>query len=368
MLSTEQSKSVSCILCERASTCLKIRTGKGAVVSGNILVDAEFCEDWLPVLSQRGRTQRQMAWDLAGVHSISALEQLITPIKEESVHEEEMLGRPNFEDMLYEGIGKAERLEQLMFQTDLSGTKVVTDLNGEKLARPTYEVRQFACDPESYIKLPHSMAVRWTTKAISIHIAKKEIELGYVSKGGKKTKSSGKTPVEKTPAKLAKEDKKMAGKKIKITRGGGSLKLKKVGGAAPKSTAKAALPPKKSKAADIHAEAPTGLPEPQMGNDFAEVVAALVVEKMSSSVLEDLQLQVGATVTKAINDKMNEVTAEIEAVRSDAIKAVTVLHDILAQTSGSMTYTDEDGNEVNIPELLEDPNLIMAYLAGDEGE
>jgi hypothetical protein len=275
---------------------------------------------------------------------------------EEEITDEMSVEIPDFAGMLREGMTSAERNEQLRYETDDDGNVILEDLGDEepfKRPRPTYQLRKFACDPEGYVQLNHSAGMFWTQDDLIRHILKIEIENEYVIKS-KKSK-----PAKAGTSSIKETDTMPAGRRVltRKTKAAGKAGGKKTAGKGPKAGGKSASrvgrPPAKrgpTKAAKGD-DGPSGLPPP-----------AIDLEAFG----EDLQVKVGEAIAAA-TEPLVETIQELQQQVAANLDAVTVLHDLLAQTAGTMQYEDDEGELQPIEPMFEHPNKILGHL-DEEGD
>lgn len=341
----------SCFNCSQLMGCPFLADKKGIFNGANVVNGGNpiECADWAPI-DQRQKDVRDVLYGIQGEGCLRVLHQVPSMIMEQ-LTEEERAGEMNLGDMpdlagmLQKGMTTTEREEQLRYETDEDGN-LVYDESGDELVkrpRPSYQLRKFACDLEGHIQLDHSVGMFWTTDQVVRHILATEVEQGSITKV-KKTKAA-KTE-QQTETNMAKE-----GRRVLINRGGS--KGPKVGASrgAP-AEGKVGKPPARKGAAakNTPAEAPAG------GNGGTDPAFD------AQSLIQDMQVAIGETVARAVNEAKNELFARIEAAESRALDATTILHDMLVQTGGTMQYEDEDGEVQSLPEQFTAKNRILSYL------
>jgi hypothetical protein len=104
------------------------------------------------------------------------------------IEEGDMNDIPDFAGMLREGMTRAEREEQLLFETDEEGNIKLDEHTGKKIPRGSFALRAYAVDPDGPVKGDPGILMFWKTPQIVEAILKKE---GFTKKGGKaKTKAA----------------------------------------------------------------------------------------------------------------------------------------------------------------------------------
>lgn len=341
----------TCLYCKNIAGCPLLSDAKGTYVPERVITSSNFreCSDWEPINSMQSEVRKSLS-GIQGDNTFRILHRIGTIINEED-GDEMIEDMPDFAGILREGMSAADREEQLRYETDEEGNVILEEVEGAepfKRPRPTYQLRKFACDPEGYVKLDHSAGMFQTQDWLIRHILKIEIENGLITKT-KKTK----TPAQE---RAKKEEKDMAvGRKVLTRKGKGG----KAGGDAPKgpkgpkpSGTGVRKPPKKPGATrDAGDEAPTSLPD----------VPAFDAEAL----VEELQVKIGETVQAAVAEKFDEVMAQVEKARSDLMDAITIFHDLMIQTGGTMQYENEEGEAEGLTEMFDNENRILGHL-GDE--
>jgi len=248
-------------------------------------------------------------------------------------------------------------------------------------ARPTHHLKRYAVDEEGPIRLDQSVAWFWTTNKLVDHILKVETEAGILIKEKNSRAAKGRaTP--KPPAKQERETTTMAeGKRVRVTRGGSGKPA-----SAPKTSAgpRRASPKKaeesKASAATVGrvARPPRGTSAPPPSTE-AEAAPVADMEGVVSAIEASVSKVVSAEVGE-LKAELKELKAQISEARNAVIDALTIFHDIMAQTGGTLQYPAEDGegNDVldeggNVvmemgPELYPKESKIFAYLDGSAFE
>jgi hypothetical protein len=329
---------------------------KGTFVPERVITSENYreCPDWSPVDSMQAEVRKTLM-GIQGDSVLRTIHKMGTLIQNEEGTDEMIEDMPDFAGMLKEGMMSADREEQLRYETDEGGTVVLEDLgHGDtiKRPRPTYQLRKFACDPDGYIQLDHSAGMFESQDWLVKHILKVEIENGLITKS-KRTR----TTAPKKGAEPKETEDMAAGRKVLTRRGKGAAASKgpkgpKVGGA---KAGRVGKPPKKETATrDAGDDAPTGLPD----------APGLDVE----AIVEELQVKLGETVSRLVNEKFNELTAQLEDVQlrcQELMDGITIFHDFMIQTGGTMQY--EEGEEtVALPEMYDNERKILGHLEEEE--
>jgi hypothetical protein len=291
---------------------------------------------------------------------------------------------PDFAGMLHDGMTVSAREEQLTYDTDEGGAVLLEDTpNGPKpRRRASYEVRNFACDPDGYIKLERA-SLFWPPEKIIKHILKEELKAGLIVKDdGTPSKPSTKP---KTKAVTSKETSTMAaGNKVIISRGGKkavSAKGKPIAKGKASVPAKAggagkvAAPPKKTVAGKGK---PVAKGKAAPAQTAAEEAPAFNTEELVQSIGEALRPMIQEMVTDAKNEILSSMVGQFRS----QLEATTSLHDMMVESAGIECFMtavpqrdeegeilyDEEGNIVidELVTLSDHPNLLLAYVYGGE--
>jgi len=348
----------TCFHCANILGCPMLSDSKGAFVPERVITSEKYrkCSDWEPVQALQNEIRKTLM-GIQGDNVFRILHRVGTIINQGEESADEMINdMPDFAGILREGMMSADREEQLRYETDEHGNIVLEDLGHNdtiKRPRPTYQLRKFACDPDGYIQLDHSAGIFQTQDWLIKHILKIEIEEGLITRS-KRTKTTAPKP-ETEPEET--EDM-AAGRKVLTRRGKGGAKGPKgpkVGGG---KGGRVGKPPKKTgatrRAAPAEEEsAPEGLPD----------APAFDTEALA----EDLQVKVGETVTRLVNEKFNEVAAQLEDLQArsqELMDGLTIFHDFMIQTGGTMQYED-DGEAQALPEMFDHERKILGHLEDD---
>jgi hypothetical protein len=319
--------------------------------------DHRECPDYGPITPMQHEVRKSLVGIQGEDSTLRILHRVGTIINDDDEEgaNEMMEDMPDFAGMLVEGMMSADREEQLRYETDEQGNVTPEDLgNGElvKRPRPTYQLRKFACDPEGYIQLDHSQGMFQTQDWLIKHILKIEIDNGLITRS-KRTK----TTAPKSEAEPQETEDMAVGRKVLTRRGGkgGAETGPAKGPKGPKAGgggAKVGKPPKKAAASDIgEDERPTSLPK----------APAIDMEAL----VEEIQVKVGETVARAVEEKFSELSEQVEAVRAQLMDAITIFHDFMCQTGGTMQY-EEDGEVTPIDEMFDNEDKILGHLSGGE--
>lgn len=352
----------TCINCANILGCPMLSDAKGTFVPERVITTKNYrgCRDWAPINSMQREVRKSLV-GIQGDNALRILHRVGTIINSDEEGANEMMeDMPDFAGMLRQGMMSADREEQLRYETDDEGNVILEDLgNGETLKRPrpTYQLRKFACDPEGYIQLDHSAGMFQTQDWLIKHILKIEINNGLITRS-KRTKTTA--PEEAEPEQEETEDM-AAGRKVLTRKGkgvGASTGPKTVGPKGPKAGgAKVGKPPKKAEATRDAGDdgAPEALPEAAPAFDMEALV-------------EELQVKVGETVAAAVEEKFAELAAQVEEARSQLMDAITIFHDFMIQTGGTMQYENEEGETEAVPEMFNNENKILGHLEDPQGE
>jgi len=380
----------TCQYCKNILGCPHLGDEHGRFVAEKVITadNPRDCRGFAEIGDREKQGVRERLYGLSGLGYLRTLHELPNILmdglrqgeKDELMYEE----KPDFQNpkLLYEGMPVSEREEVLRYETDEEGQVIVeTDSEGNevKRARPSYHLKQYAIDEEGPIRLNHSVCWFWTTNQLVDYILKAELEAGILFKEKKSRAANDRATPKLPPATQERETKMTDGKRVRVTRGGGSKGAAKPAAgrvnpkrATPKPAAgntstggggggggRVARPARGKTAAapQTEAEAPAGAPTGDLG-DVKEMLA---------------ELKEMVTELKAENA---ELKAQITDLRETVIDTITIFHDIMAQTAGTLQYPaedeegndvfDEDGNQVmnNGPELYPKASKIFAYLDG----
>jgi hypothetical protein len=345
------------------------------------------CEGWTSIVPSEQRN-RLRQYEVSGFGCLRAL--FILPprhpdtlrLRQREEEEQQMReDTPDFAGMLREGMTVSEREEQLMYDTTDIGEVLFEDTphGPQKRPRRSYDVRNFACDPEGHIGLERS-SLFWQPEKIIKHILKEELKQGLIVKDG----DTAQKPPTKTKTARTKEIHDMpAGNKVIISRGGKkavSNKGKPIAKGKASVPAKAggagkvAAPPKRTAAKGRVATKP-GATKPAPAGDSG---AAFNVEELSQTILEGMRSMVAEMVTESKNEILSSMVGQFR----NQLEAVTSLHDMMVDSAaiecfmthvpqrddeGEILY-DEEGNILTdeLVTLSDHPNLLLAYVYGGE--
>jgi len=363
-----------CGTCDNLVGCPLLTNKKGEFDPKKLVTDGgRRCTQWSAVGDRKALMYRTAAAQMGGdgtqyfrlLHGLP--KKVMEPLKEQELKDEEMNAyEPDFDELLYEGITNTEREEQLRFQTDEEGNWVV-DGDGRRLPNSDHIVKKYAFNPEGHIALNHSEALFWHLNKVIDHIVRTEVKQGLVVRVKKNKQEESDMPGEGrrvvlnrrsgSPAKGGKTKAATAkgkGGKVPSKAKGGTAVARK--GATGKTGKAATAKSKKGSAA----EKPAGLP-PSAGPVFDE---------------ENLVMKIGQTIQGQLTETENVLNERISVLEEKLLQAVTLLHDVAAQTQGSFCTTvqavDEDGEPLMEAEPL-DPlvgseDLILSYLNNAEEE
>jgi len=345
----------TCISCAALLGCKLLSDTKGKFVPERVVKSPDECSSWVEVGALQKRVRDTM-YGLQGENSLRVLHQLpdivMKPLMEQEGLDEMIVDVPDFAGMLWEGMTSAERDDQLRYETNENGS-VTIDEDGNKRPRSTLVLRKFACDPESHIQLDHSVGMFWSTDQVIKHILAVEVEQGLLIRA-KKSKQEKQEPV-KPAAKAAQKETKMAGKRVLIT---------PKGKAAPAPAAAAPSPGPKTGGKVARPPARRGAPPAQVEEQEAAVQAPDVD---LAAMAEDIALKVAENVNNILIEKVNVLQGRLDELEVNLLDAITIMHDMLVQTGGTMQFEDENGQPQSLPEQFQNEKKILAYL-DDAGE
>lgn len=376
-----------CQYCKGILGCPHLAGEAGRFLPEMVITIEEYreCDDFEEIGDREKEGVRERLYKLSGLGYLRTLHELPGIVmdglrqgeKDELMYEE----IPDFQDpkLLYEGMPVSERETVLRYETDEVGNVVVErdDEGAEvKRARPTYHLKQYAIDENGPIRLDQSVAWFWTTNQLIDHILKVETEAGILFKEKKPRAAKDRASPKPPPATQERETDTMSeGKRVRVTRSGAS---KPAAAAASKpATGTRRVSPKKPD----EGTASTGrVARPPRG---AAAKPSEAAEAPAQEGTNDLVTAVEAGVSKIVADEVGELKAEIKELKSQIVElrntfidAITIFHDIMAQTGGTLQYPaedaegndvfDENGNQVmeTGPELFPKESKIFAYLDG----
>ena len=374
----------TCQFCSNLPGCTYLGDSYGRFIPERVITEDNFreCEGFELVGDREKWGIRERLYLMSGLGYLRALHELPAIVmdglrqgeKDELMYED----IPDFQDarLLYEGMPVPEREEVLRYETDEDGN-VIVDVDDEgvgvKRARPTYHLKHYATLEDGPIQLDKSVCWFWTTNQLVDHILRTEVSDGLIikvkAKGGQK--ASPKKPQQ------ARETKMADGKRVRVNRSAGKAKPK--GKAAPAAeggeTRRAA--PKGATGGGRVARPPVRKPGGKAAPAETEAPAAsggggsINIDAFEKSIAKIIDDRVGDIMTE-----LKEVKAQLAETRQSFVDAITIFHDIMAQTGGTLQYpqedeegnvvVDEDGMEImeNGPELYPKESKIFAYLDG----
>ena len=376
-----------CLYCDAVQGCSFLRDSSKQFSPFRIIEQDsdETCRGWVPLSGPRQKDVRERLYEAMGLGSIRILYSLnntaTSDLKQVEEEEHEMMQTPDLASIIPEGMTVSEREHQLKFRTDEEGNTEL-DEDGEPVVRASYELRNFAISPDYHIQLDQNVGVFWDHKQVLNHIIKTELEEGLITKDSK----AGSKNSAPSKATSSRETKTMAtGKRVILRRGGKGKTEEK----APAKTGKAATTTKKTttvkkggKAASTKtpnkAAAPADTAAP--GGFDMEALIDAIVPRVSEVVEARLA---------AVDEKLNEVIGYVEDTKATGLDAVTLLHDVMAQSIMAMNgninslagnligaLTEENAEidyepvEIELNgELFDEDNKILAYVPeeGNEG-
>ena len=379
----------TCQYCMNLPGCRYLADAHGRFVPERVITEGSFrhCEGFALVGDREKIGVRERLYRMSGLGYLRALHELPNIVMEglRQGEKDELMYEdiPDFMGLLYEGMPVAEREEVLRYETDENGA-VIIDVDEEgnevKRARPTYHLKHYAIQEDGPIQLDKSVCWFWTTNQLVDHILKTEAEQGLIIKSKKtKAKAEPKKETPTQPAEQERETKMAEGKRVRVNRGagkpaaasskGGARRASpKTGGGKPAAGGggRVARPP-------VRKPASAAKEEPETTASGGGAVDTDVMEKTLSTVIDKSELM---AEVKELRGEVKELKAQLAEARQAIIDALTIFHDIMAQTGGTLQYpqedeegnvvVDEEGMEVmeNGPELYPKESKIFAYLDG----
>ena len=348
-----------CTNCGSMAGCRWLADKVGRFIPERVITAERFrvCRDWVES-SVAQRAIREKLQAVIGVGSFRAIQQLPAIAEEEMLareqEEEELMAgdAPRLDLLLYEGITKSAREEQLRIETDEDG-KFIED-EGRPRPRPNYQLRQFVIDAEQHIQLPRSVAMFWSTDQLVDHILKVELEQELIAKDKKSSKQT-------EPQTSTRETEDMAGegRRVSVNRTGPKASVRVPTKAAPaeESEGTVARPPRKAGApavvggkgpARAPAKGPKGPSGPNGPAKTGPRTPSKVAEAEAPAEAAAFDLSALETRFDEMKGLIDELRGEVKEAREDTLLAVTLLHDALAQTKGTLQFPiqalDEEEN------------------------
>lgn len=327
-----------CLACRDLHDCELL--GKPPKTDENMVAEMSECPMWNSV----GMTEyavRQRAFEISGLSAISAIRDIDIQLQEDPMPEE----KPDIR-VAEGGETYRQRSDHLRYETDDSG-EFILDPNGERIARGTFWLREYAVDPEGPVRADPSVVWFWSRKQLIDAILASEKEQGLVLSASDMRKSQSKVG-KKKPAK------ERTMKKINIRRGSSPIaKAPEEAAAAPTEDAVPAKAkrtrraPAKAAAAKTKA---TGKPAPvdaapAPGMDMGEVMAKM--DDMSA--------------------RIDGISARLDSISSDLGQGVTMLDDLIRRQLAILhdvvmrAVTDSDDNSV-----LDKGSDLDWWMGGDD--
>ncbi len=368
-----------CLRCGSLSGCPILSDDQGKLVPERLLPQEAELLKW-ELIGPGEAAGRERQYTMSGIGCIRALHLLprgdpeIKNLREMEVEEQRMLeDTPDFGGMLYEGITYEEREEQLLYETDDNGDFVVEPDNAGELVRrhrPSYQVRNFACNPEGYIQqeserlelfFPRERCMFDPAGKVIKHILRIESKSGLITKKKKATvKPAATKPSNEKEIQMPGPTQ---GNRVVLNRGKKPGGGGKPGGAKVPAKAsggkKVAGPPGKRKGPPGKKPASS----PNAGSNGAAAPG-----------LDELQEAISRVVADRIEETKNELIAYFDVRFRELLAGTTVLYDDLILSGGTMQYQDtdddgeplwdDDGDPVMLPfpALSDEPNLVLARL------
>ena len=343
----------TCQNCRSLLSCRLLADEEGRFVLERLITkeNPRDCEEWNPVTPE-AESSRDWLYQISGIGSLRALHAMPPGAMEELAMSKDT---PDFRGMINDGVTTvAEREEQLRYKIDEEGNFIVSkSKDGEVRRRPqeTFHLKQYASDPDGPIQLSHGVVLSWNINQHIDHILKVEVEKGLIVKTKGKTSKRVKP---KNEPEEAKEIKMAVGRPTRVTsRRAGSTPTNR-GKTAPAGGGRVARAPRK-----------TGAPATEQVGEGVKLEGTEAIKELVGKLIK--------TETDALKGELLGAIAELRELN---IKIVTVLHDMLVQTAGTMEFRredddnnpilDADGNEIyeRLPELSLAPSKILAYIDG----
>ena len=344
----------TCLNCPNLRGCRLIEDGRGRVSADKVALPPHStdCPEWGPApVGESEVALRILLLKKFGLSAVQAVHRLATQNledEEEDVADEHV----DLGSLLFEGITKSERKQQLTYLTDEEGN-VVVDEGGHKELRRTLLVRKYAVQE---LNLPPEQAQFWSSRELVKAVIEKEEELGYFKSKSKKKRA-------KEAAQQPTQEKKMpvvSSKSKVVVRKGGSVAK----GAVPSKVAaqsKTAQPvtSKKKKAVASKKVASKKGAAPKEEHEAPEEERAAVAGADMDTLRREMEERDNALrqyVKAQFDGLINVMEANLNAVRQDMIQQHTILHDVgMYRTQLNATLVpvvDEEGN----------------HLVGDDGD
>ena len=156
------------------------------------------------------------------------------------------------------------------------------------------------------------------------------------------------------------------GRRVLVNRGGkGAGVGPKPVAAGPKPAgAKVGKPPARRGAKPVQAAAPAPEAEPEPMEDVGGNGSSDPGEFDVQALLQDIQVAVGETVARAVDEAKKEILDKINKARKDNLDGLALLQDRLTTTQGSMQWVDEAGNGFAAPPLYGLDQGILEHIDG----
>ena len=371
--------------------CPHLHGKDSCYILDNLITEENFreCPDWVMV-QPRQKNVRDLSYSIAGSQAMGILHSLPTGMmdalrqgeKDERMYDE----IPDFYRMIRKGMGSTEREEQLKYQANEDG-QVVVEIDHEgnefKLARPIYQLKAYATNPDGPVKAPKT-AIFWHDDQTIAEIIKAEVGLGLVIKD-KKTTGKSETPNQETTMEQ--------GKKVKVTTNRPAVQLPgavmqgKVGpqpkmapnpvGRPPQAKM---TPPKPPSAQMLGANTGGKISHPPSRTGPGVVGKAQTRVSEQSQPAEIDMTAIKAVIQQAVASALEPALAAIADSKETLLSAITIFADLSAQTAGTYQYpdVDENGNMlVNeegtavmrpLPQVSAKPSKMLAFIDGSAYE
>ena len=418
-----------CLYCDHVMGCPLLADREGRLDLDLVITREHFwkCPEWTPIGPVQKAT-RDRAYAITGIGAVRTLFELpelaANGIKQ-AEKEMQMLAETtkHFTDMLRQGMLSSERDTQLRYEADDVGNIIRINEEGEDVlrARPDFELKRYASDPDGPIKLSHTQILFWTVDQVIDAIIRKEIELGWLTKDKRPKMPAivSADTVEPPQVEAPKENVSMPaaaqGKRVRVSttpnaaaRAPGPAAQTQAPAAGPKRIGRPPAQAAPAQPAQAAAPAPTSLPPavrtagPSMGPGPGRVARPPAVQPGAAPAQPMQPGQVGAAIgadVGAVVAKVEELAGKVEgipsyleglikdeiaALRKDLIDALTIQNDNWIQTKGTGQYPatevvpDGNGGEVeqqvldenqqpvmnDLPLLWNHPDKILAHAKG----
>jgi hypothetical protein len=362
-----------------SDTGVELRVDHSKVVT---LDNPRHCEFWSPV-GQRDKEVRDRTYQMFGHSAIGAIQALppnspdVIRLTEKEETEKKMKeDTPNFEAMLQPNMTSSERAKQLLYETDDDGYVLLEDNGqGAQVPRPrmSYQLRNYAVNPDGPIKLPQDSGLFWTGEQVLKHVLKTEIKLGLIIKDPKADETA------------EQEETEMAGRTIvtrqQVAQPAAQQAPQQVQQAAPALPNKAAqaiagaggrvvTPVARTAARPGIAVAARQAPVAQQNAPVQQTPAAPVADPRIDAALA--KIQVLEAEVKHIRSENAELKKLVVAGFEELKQAILAHYELANNTGGTYATPELDennnptGNVIPLPSYADHPNGILGAFTGDD--